>query len=185
MDGGRKRLLRENAHELRDRSDLRTLKAPDASEEQLDAFDAAWVEGILLQAVESLVHEYHRTGRGDYFRVLYGRICEQMTIPQISQDLGITPIRAENYFKATRKRLATKLQELVRNHVERYCDADQFESEFTSEWGRVGGLLAEHGGLEQAIAKVYETQEPAQTAQRQTRAITAALRRIAQPPDDR
>lgn len=177
---GRQRLLRENIHELLGRSDLPTIRASDESVEHIDEFYTAWIEGVLLQAVESLMKEYHRTGKGDYFRVLHGRVCEQMTMPQISQALSIKKTDAENYYKAARKRLAAKLKELVHEYVQRYCEPCQLDPEFESEWNRIGQYLEDHGGLEQAIAKVYETSGPVEAARRQTQAITTALRRLTQ-----
>jgi RNA polymerase sigma factor (sigma-70 family) len=172
---GRQQLLRENAHELVGRADLPTLKGPEDSAENADHFYAAWVEGMLFAAVETLMLEYHQTGKGDYFRVLYGRICEQMTTPQISETLGLTTTTSENYFKAARKRLAAKLEELVRRHVERYSEPDDMEADFIAEWNQIGQHLKERGGLEQIISSVYENLDPAEAAQRQTQAITAAL----------
>ncbi|MHC4259080.1 MAG: RNA polymerase sigma factor [Planctomycetota bacterium] len=177
---GRRRLLAERATELPKRTDLPTIKAIDESAEQIDEFYAAWVEGILLQTVESLMREYHRTGKGDYFRVLHGRVCEQMTTPQISQALSIKITDAENYYKAARKRLAAKLQELVAEHVRRYCEPQEADDEFESEWNRIGQYLKDHGGLERALAKVYKSTAPTEVAQRQAQAITATLRRLTQ-----
>jgi len=184
---GRQRLLRENVYELLNREDLPTIRHLDEPAKHIDVFYAAWVEGIVLQAVESLMQEYHRTGKGDYFRVLYGRVCEQMTMPQISEALGITTTQAENYYKAARKRLAAKLQQLLQHHVQRYCQPDQADDENVAEWDNLGQYLEKHGGLEQTITKVYENSVATQTAQRQAKAITATLRRLTQtltkPPD--
>ena len=84
---GRQRLLAENAAELLSRADLPTIKAMDEPAKYIDEFYAAWVEGLLLQVVETLMAEYHQTGKGDYFRVLHGRVCERMTNPQIANRL--------------------------------------------------------------------------------------------------
>ncbi len=177
---GRQRLLRKNVHELLNREDLPTIKHLDEPAKHIDVFYAAWVEGIVLQAVESLMQEYHRTGKGDYFRVLHGRVCEQMTMPQISQALGITTTQAENYYKAARKRLAGKLQQLLQQHVQRYCQPDQADDENTAEWDKMGQHLKKLGGLEQTITRVYENSIAAQTAQRQSKAISATLSRLTQ-----
>ncbi|MHC4363521.1 MAG: RNA polymerase sigma factor [Planctomycetota bacterium] len=177
---GRQRLLQENVHELLRRADLPTIKTMNEAAPDLDEFYTAWAEGILLQAVESLMQEYHRTGKGDYFRVLHGRVCEQMTTPQIAQALSIKKTDAENYYKASRNRLAAKLRESVHQHIRRYCDPEQLESEFESEWKQIGRYLKDHGGLEEAIAKVYQTSTSVKVAQRQTSAITATLRRLTQ-----
>ncbi len=175
---GRQQLLRENAHELVGRADLPTLKGPDESAENVDHFYAAWVDGMLFGTVEALMQEYHQTGKGDYFRVLYGRICEQMTMPQISETLGLTTTTSENYYKAARKRLAAKLEETLRQHVQRYCEPEELEPEFTAEWNQIGQHLKDRGGLEQIIAKVYEGLDPTETTQRQAEGITATLRRL-------
>ncbi len=177
---GRKRLLAENASELLARADLPTIKAMDEPAEYIDEFYAAWVVGILLQAVETLMDEYHQTGKGDYFRVLHGRICEQMTNPQIAKALGIKKTDAENYYKAARKRLAAKLQELVEEHTRRYCQPQEVDNEFNCEWGRIGQYLKDHGGMEQAITKVYKSTAHVEVAQRQNQAVTATLRRLTQ-----
>lgn len=185
---GRQRLLVENAPELLGRADLPTIKAMDESVEYIDEFYAAWIEGILIHAVESLMSEYHCTGKGDYFRVLHGRICEQMTNPQIADALQIKKTDAENYYKAAHKRLATKLKELVYEHVRQYCYPKQLDSEFDSEWIKIGQYLKEHGGLEQVIAKVYTNTASAQVAQRQTHAVTTTLHHLTQalrPVSDR
>ena len=177
---GRQRLLREKARELLDREDLPTIKRLDEPAKHIDIFYAEWVKGFVLQAVGSLMQEYHRTGKGDYFRVLHGRICEQMTTPQISEALGIKITQAENYYKAARKRLADKLQQLLQQHVQRYCEPDQADDEFIAEWDQLGQYLKKNGGLEQTITTIYEDAIPAQTAQRQAKAITATLHRLTQ-----
>ena len=177
---GRSHLLKENAAELLAREDLPTIKAMDAPAGQIDQFYAAWVEGILLGAVESLMQEYHRTGKGDYFRVLHGRVCEQMTTPAISEALGIKKTDAENYYKAARKRLTAKLRELVEEHTQRYCQRHEADEEFNSEWNRIGEYLKEHGGLENAIAGVYKNAAGVEVARRQPQAVTAALTRLTQ-----
>lgn len=177
---GRQRLLAENAAELLARADLPTIKAMDEPAEHIDQFYAAWVEGILLQAVETLMAEYHQTGKGDYFRVLHGRVCEQMTNPQIAKALGIKKTDAENYYKAARKRLAAKLHELVEEHTRRYCQPQEADEEFNTEWGKIGQYLKDRGGLEQVITKVYKNSTHAEVARRQTHAVTATLRRLTQ-----
>lgn len=184
VQSGRKHLLRQNAAELIARSDLPTIKAMDASRKQVDAFYVAWVEGVLQEAIDSLMQEYHRTGKGDYFRALYGRVCEGLTTRQVSESLSISLTTAENYYKAARKRLASRLQEQVRRHVERYCDPQDADAEFAAEWGQLGEHIKDHGGLERAIARAHEEFDPVETAQRQTAAITAVVNRLTQirPP---
>jgi DNA-directed RNA polymerase specialized sigma24 family protein len=95
LQKGRRRLLGENLRELLGRTDLPTIKVVDKGVEHIEEFYAAWVESILLQALESLMREYEHRGKVDYFRVLHRRVCEKMTAPQVSRALGAmkNPIR--------------------------------------------------------------------------------------------
>ena len=97
MNQGRERILRELAEMGAPEGVFREESAESA---QVDVFYAAWVADILEQAVQSLLEEYHRAGKGDYFRVLYSRICEEMTMPEIADSLSISLTAVENYFKA-------------------------------------------------------------------------------------
>ena len=45
-----------------------------AHSEQAEAFYAAWVEDVIERAVEAVAAEYYAQGKGDYVRVLYGRL---------------------------------------------------------------------------------------------------------------
>jgi RNA polymerase sigma factor (sigma-70 family) len=153
---------------------LANLSAPD---DQVDAFYAAWADDLLERAVESLLTELHEEGKGDYFRVLHGRLCEHMTMPELSAALEIPVATAENYFKAARKRLAANLESLVRQHVVRYADVD-LGDEFASEWGRLGVYFVAHGGLDEAIRAAYEGLELAHRQERKTASIKLALTRI-------
>lgn len=153
---GRARLLRDHGGRLEDRAALPVLTALDAPAEQVDAFYAAWAEDLLQQAVEGLLEHYHREGRGDFFRVLYGRLCDDMTMPEIAQALGITITQAENGYKHARKSLAERLEDLVRAHVGRYCSPEDVEGELSAEWAQLGDYLAKHGGLEAVVRRVYE-----------------------------
>lgn len=175
---GRERLLRKNAHELREGSDWPTIKKPDAPAEQVDLFYSNWVEGILIRVVEAMMQEYHQTGKGDYFRVLYGRICEKLSMPEIAKMLNVDTSRAESYFKKGKRRLAIIFKEQVQEQVERYSQGEESEEEFQAEWQEIGEFLMKHGGLEGIIAKVYEQIDPEEVIQRQNRAITGMMNRI-------
>src|SRR5262249_24423113 len=148
VHSGRERILREISEQP---DPGRTFQSLDAPEDQVDAFYASWVADLLEQAAQSLMDEYHADGKGDYFRVLYGRICEEMTMPEIADSLGLPLTTVENYFKAARKRLADRLQELVRAHASRYCPQEDLEEEWQSEWNRLGEHLKTHGGLEDIL----------------------------------
>jgi DNA-directed RNA polymerase specialized sigma24 family protein len=177
---GRARLLRDRGDRLDDRGALPLLTSLDAPAEQVDAFHAAWVEDLLQQAVEALLAQYHREGKGDFFRVLYGRLCDAMTMAEIAQALGITVSQAENAFKHARKSLAGRLEDLVRDHVRRYCAPEDVEDEFAAEWGQLGDYLKKHGGLEEAVRRAYEGLPAPSRAKQLSASMSAALIRMAE-----
>ncbi len=170
---GRARLLREHLDQGGE------LIGTDAPVEQVDLFYAAWVDDLVEQAVESLLGEYHRSGKGDYFRVFYGRLCEELPMAKIAELLGIKVTTVENYFKAARKRLTSLLQSLVRQHIERYAPTAD-EAEFEAEWRSLGEYLAAHGGLSDAVRRAYAGEQTAELRQRKTGQINQALSRIGQ-----
>ena len=73
--------------------------------EDLAEFYSAWVDELLHDAVNRLLDDYHKSARGDCFRVLYGRICEQMANREIAQHLRLKLSTVENYYKDARDRL--------------------------------------------------------------------------------
>jgi RNA polymerase sigma factor (sigma-70 family) len=175
---GRARLLRERADQG---AGVPLLEALEVSDAQVDEFYAAWVGDLLEQTVETLLQEYHSAGKGDYFRVLYGRICEEMTTPEVAAAIGITVTTAENYFRAAKKRLGECLESEVRRQVARYCREKQCEDEFRLEWGRLGDYLSNNGGLEQIVRRACETRLGFERKQRKARGISSALSRIFVP----
>ena len=126
---------------------------------QEDAFYLAWVDEVLRQTINHLMHQLHRDGKGDYFRVLYGRLCEELTIPQIANALDLETTTVENYFKAAKKTLAGELERRVRKHVIDYCGEDSAAEEFAAEWKRLGDHLHSRGGLERAVEKCNSESE--------------------------
>jgi DNA-directed RNA polymerase specialized sigma24 family protein len=152
-----------------------------------DAFYAAWVEEMIQQAVQSLAAEYYRKKQGDYVRVLYGRLCGGLTIAEVAEALAIAPSTVDYYFRHARGRLSEKLETVLRPQVERYCPPEEAEEEFALEWDRLGRFLAEHGGLEEAVRRAYETLDPVRTGQRRAAGLNAALTRLTAirrtPPD--
>ena len=182
VEAGRARLLRDHGGRLDDRGALPLVTSLDAPADQVDAFHAAWVEELLQQAVDGLLSDYHREGKGDHFRVLYGRLCDGMTMAEIAAALGVAVSQAENAFKHARKGLAQRLEELVRDHVRRYCPADDMEGEFAAEWGQLGAYLKEHGGLEEAVRRAHEGHDATPRKKQKTAALTRmaeALRHMA------
>jgi RNA polymerase sigma factor (sigma-70 family) len=149
-----------------------------ASEEQADAFLEAWVEDLLQKCLHELAAEYHRAGKGDYFRVLYGRLCDEMSIAEVAEALAISPSAVDNYYRHVRRRLAEKLQSAVRSHVFRYCAQEEAEKEFVAEWNRLGAHLKEHGGLEEAVRRTYELADFQAVERSKTARIRDTISRI-------
>jgi hypothetical protein len=120
-----------------------------------DSFYAAWVEEIVCRAVDLLASEYCRQNQADRIRVLYGRLCEELSIAEVSAALNLKASTVDFYFRDARDRLSLTLQAIVRPQVERYCNAEQAEDEFAREWERLGSYLATHGGLDEAVRRCY------------------------------
>ncbi len=152
---GRDKVVRDHGGELDRYLDLSACGPDDAAIESADAFYAAWAEDLLNQAVEGLLAEYNQAGKGDYFRVLHGRICEEMPFADIAASLKLTPAAAEAHFRQAKQRLSDRLQDLVRWQVGRYSSAADADAEFVVEWSRLGDHLRAHGGLEAAVRRSY------------------------------
>jgi DNA-directed RNA polymerase specialized sigma24 family protein len=174
----RQRLGRELAEQVKQLHSLQ--------DDQADAFYVAWAEGLLQSAVESLATEYCRQAKGDYVRVLYGRLCQALSIDEVARSLGIGPAAVDHYFRDAKARLGEKLQEEVRRHVQRYSHRDQVEQDFALEWGQLGQHLAKHGGLDEAVRRAYQLLDPVTAHKRQGAAIGRTLTRLTAiplPPD--
>ncbi len=63
--------------------DMEDLEQP--PDEAEDSFYAAWVEEIVHQAVDLLAAEYCRQNQADRIRVLYGRLCEGLSIAEVAR----------------------------------------------------------------------------------------------------
>ncbi len=175
------RRARQHGQQLRLELEQLQLAAADPSSEQETAFLAAWVEDVLDQCLHDVAGEYHRQGKGDYFRVLYGRLCEGMSIAEVAAALGISPSAVDNYYRHVRQRLAERLEAAVRSHVYRYSPPDEAEAEFAAEWGRLGNYLKDHGGLEDAVRRAHELVERPQLERTKTQRIRDTLTRILPP----
>jgi hypothetical protein len=138
------------------------MDADQVSNQQIDAFYAAWVEDVVQHAVEALAAEYCRKGQADYVRVLYGRLCQGMTIAESAEALEISTAAVDHYFRHTKEQLSVKLEQLVRRQVQSYCPEEDAEAEFAAEWGRLGQYLLEHGGLDEAVRQAYALLDPVQ-----------------------
>lgn len=108
-------------------------------------------------------------------RVLYGRLCQGLTIAAVAEALDITPASVDRYYRHARKRLSTNLENAVRRLVERYCPAGDLEDEFTSEWVSLGRYLSEHGGLEKAVGRAYALSDPVKMKPRQRERLSQAM----------
>ena len=162
----------------RDAADL--WAQPDATEDlQTEVFYAAWVEDLLRQAVDSIAADYSREAKGDYVRVLYGRLCQRLTIAEVASTLGIQPSAVDNYFRHARKRLASALQSLRRQQINCYTAPEEAEQEFQTEWQQMGAYLTDHGGLEEAVRRTYELMDPVSTKRNHQAGLRAAAERIA------
>jgi hypothetical protein len=155
VESGRKRLLEKHAQQAASDGPLPVSPTADPTQEQIDAFYAAWVDDLLQQVIDQLRDQYHAEGKGNYFRVLYGRLCEEMSVPEISQALGLKPTDVENYYKASKKQLAAVLKNCVRSQTTRYCDEAGLAEDFQTEWNQLGEFINQHGGLEEAVRRSY------------------------------
>jgi DNA-directed RNA polymerase specialized sigma24 family protein len=155
VETGRERLVHEHASELERYLNVTDLGGDNATGETADAFYSAWVEDIVQQAVEGLLAEYNQTGKGDWFRVLYGRLCDEMPMSEIAAALKLTPAVAEGQFRQAKKRLSERLEDLVGWQVHRYSNAEEADAEFVAEWARLRDYLRDHGGLETSVRRSY------------------------------
>lgn len=143
-----------------------------------DAFYEAWAEELLQAAVESLLDDYHREGRGDYFRVFYGRVCEGMAVKDVADLLNLKITDVDNFYRHARNRLETRLRELVRWHVARYVATSETQHEFDNEWTRLGDFLTQHGGLEETLRRSYSAFSSDELREREVESMTAILKNV-------
>ncbi len=153
-------------------------QAEEAPAGDQDAFYAAWVDELLQACLHDLAVDYHRDGKGDYFRVLFGRLCEEMSIAEVAASLDISPSAVDNYYRHVRGRLSEKLESAVRSHVFRYTPVEEAEAEFAAEWGRLATYLKEHGGLEDAVRHAQTLVENSDLERTKTARIRETLTRI-------
>ena len=148
------------------------------STDEADAFYQAWAEELLQSAVESLLEDYHREGRGNYFRVFYGRVCENLPMRTIAESLQLKETDVDNYFRHARSRLESRLRDLVRWQVLRYSPPDQSTVEFEHEWSRLGEFLKHNGGLEDSLRSSYAGFNVEAVREREASSMTAILKRV-------
>ncbi len=147
VDAGRARLVREHGGMLDRYAALGDVDSVEAPPDQLDAFYAAWVDDALrARGRGPAVGIWLALGKGDYFRVFYGRLCEQLPMAEIADLLQIKLTSAENYYRHVRDRLAERLKEVVREHVLRYSGARRSAARFAERVGPDGRISARTGG---------------------------------------
>lgn len=117
-----------------------------------DLFYAAWADD-LEKSVEGLLDEYNATGRADDFRVLHGRLCEELSLAELAAP-EIPATSVDNNFRHARRRLGELLQQQLRRHVSRYVEPGEVDEEFQREWRGLGEFLQSQGDLEAAIRRV-------------------------------
>ena len=168
---GRRRILQELAQQPIESLPESIWSREEPTAEQSDAFYAAWVQDLLARCVERVMRELHREGKGDYFRVLYGRVCEELPVNELAELLQIKPTSVENYFKAAKKRLTEALEKAVQQHVGRYCEAEDIEQQFRAEWVQLSNYLEQHGGLERAVFRCQQSQAEGSQPTRRSKAF--------------
>lgn len=160
VQSGREALLRA------DREFLITMGTIHPSEESAAVADSrerqfymAWVDELLQLTLRKLQKDYLKSGRGDYFRVLYGRVCEEMGNQEIADNLRLKITDVENYYKRSKLHLREQLRETLAVQIRRYCPVEEVDEEIQKEWDQLGEFLKEFGGLDLAIRKSYEFSE--------------------------
>jgi hypothetical protein len=165
-------LLREHGGRLDDRGGLPLVSSLDASTEQDDAFYAAWAEELVRRAVEGVLADLHRQGKGDYFRIFYSRLCDGMSLVEVADSLGMEPGKAKSAYEHALLCLSRQLEALVQDHVQRYCPGADPAAEFATEWSRLGEHLKMNGELEAAVRRAYAGDVPAQRQHSSARQAT-------------
>jgi len=161
------------------KAEIHAGRVPAQSSEDADVFYAAWAEGLLQRTISDLADSYHREGKGDYFRVLYGRLCEQLSIAEVAEALEIKRTDVDNYYRHVRSRLSQALKRSLRKQVQRYTAEEEISQEFAAEWDRLGKYLSDCGGLEQVVQAVYESRDPVDFEARQAAKLKDSLVRLA------
>jgi len=157
VEGGRARLVREHGAALDRYAAADGIDPAGLSTETVDAFYAAWADDLVQQAADGLLAECHAAGKGDSFRVLYGRICDEMPMSEIAAALNLAPAAADTQFRQAKERLSEQLRRLVHGQVDRYCRPEEADREFEIEWSRLRDYLHDHGGLDAAIRRSSAT----------------------------
>ena len=106
------------------------------------------------------------------------RLIVALDFADVAEALEITTAAVDNYYRHAKRRLAEKLEALVRRQVHRYCTADEADQEFTHEWQRLGQHLTDYGGLEEAVRRAYDLLDPVAAKAKQRASVTRAVSRL-------
>jgi RNA polymerase sigma factor (sigma-70 family) len=176
VQSGRERIQQEQRQLLASLGTVGVEEDPADGSSLEDAFYAAWGAELLQTCLQSLQDEYLRTGRGDYFRVLYGKVCEELSNQQVADALGIKVTDVENYYRRAHQHLGERLKDVLSDHVRRYCNPQDVDDEIRTEWERLGQYLRSCGGLERSIRDSYDLSDD--LAARESTSRTAILARL-------
>lgn len=152
--------------------DLNELVVQDGNWQEV--FYSAWVDDLLQTCLNMLVREYHAQNRGDYVRVLYGRVNEGLSIAEVSAALGLTSSTVDNYFRHAKKRLKASLKSAIQRHVMRYSGRGM--DGFEEEWLCLSMHLRQHGGLADAVRNAEKHLPSSELSQRRFAGVKQALR---------
>ncbi|MBI1374406.1 MAG: hypothetical protein GC159_16940 [Phycisphaera sp.] len=147
----RRELLEQLSHELVSRKDLPTLKAGDATQEDMDVLFAAWAEQLLRVAVRQVVSQLRVEGKDSQVAVLKARVCDQLSIKDTAAATGVSTTDVTNYYHRVQKRLHDALQEVLYNHIRPNTPTRYVDAELLREWEALAEHLESHGGLDDAI----------------------------------
>jgi len=175
---GRSRLLQENRELILELSSVQALGEEGESDELAEPFYATLVDELLQDTAEALLQDYLREGRGDYFRVLYGRICEQMTSAEIGESLGLPTTTVENYYRHAKRRLGQTLKRLLERRLRRYCAEDRLSEEFQSEWQDLNTYLSACGGIERALRDSHSEFDSSEFRRREHASVNTTMIQI-------
>lgn len=140
-------------------ADWDAMTTQEVNQDDINTFYAIWADELIRGVVEALMWQYHRDGRGDYFRVLYGRICDQLTSKDLAEQLGIKLTDAENYYRHAKQQLTAQIETALRREIEQYGLNSDLEEEFRLEWGQLAAYFEQRGGLEETIRLVAASGE--------------------------
>ena len=151
VETGRKRIGQQRRDTIRELSFV-TVDDRDASIDSSDALLVEWFHSLVASATRAYIDEARAAGRFNSVRVLYGRICEGMTVRAVGEALNLAPSTVDSLYAQARRSLEERLRSAVNDEVRRYCGDGQLQSEFELEWSRLGSLIDTAGGIE-AILK--------------------------------